>query len=351
MTDKNRQLLELINQGRIFNDICSIMKLSYKQLSNRLVQLKKWGIDLQRSYYYDGETTFDVSKQLEEMTSNETVIVTTKQDTNFRAILLSDLHLGNIGDRIDSLHRIYEYAAKENIHIILNTGDFMDGMHGESRGHSTIFEQAEYAVKNHPYDKNILNFICLGNHDALAKTKFGCDFANVLENSRPDLIPICYGNGTIRVKNDRILLRHPIVGGETLSPDSKCLILRGHSHMTKFVESGGTYCFYLPTFSDIQKQQKGLFPSAFLMDLKMFHGYFIQGKFYQLYVDSKVYVLNELTYNLSSGKPITNVSTIENEYERKSFIEESQDIEEKTGPVLAKTPMSQIDKFNKRYKK
>ena len=154
----------------------------------------------------------------------------------------------------------------------------------------------------------------------------------------------------LRVKNDRILLRHPIDGINACS-EAKCLILRGHSHMTKFAESSGTYCFYLPTFSDMETHQKGLFPCAFLMNLRMNHGYFVQGIFNQLYVDSKVYVLNELNYNLSLGKSISTDSVVLNEEERETFLEETENKKEESEKVLVKRRLSQIEKFNKRYNK
>ena len=109
MTEKNKQLLEFINQGRTTNEICSIMKLSYKQLSARLLQLKKWGIQLDRKYYYDGESTYQISKLLKEKEKEEVTIITRKEDDHFRAILISDLHIGNEKERIDALEKIYNY--------------------------------------------------------------------------------------------------------------------------------------------------------------------------------------------------------------------------------------------------
>lgn len=357
MTEKNIQLLELINQGKTINEICTLMKLSYKQLSIRLHQLKKWGIQFERKYYYDGESTYYVSKDIKSKEQAEVSIITGKSDEHFKAILISDLHIGNENERIDSLEKIYDYAVKENIHIVLNTGDIIDGTIGTSKKHKTILEQIEYALKVYPYDKNILNFICLGNHDASSKENCGFDFGEIIKNNRLDLIPIGYGMGTVHVKNDNIILRHHLNNSTDQIP-SRGLFLNGHTHTTRFVESGLSYHFYLPTLSGLDVKKEWFYPCAFMMDLQMHAGYFIQGVFNQLLVDSRVYVVNEFVYDLCRGKSISNNSIINNEEERKIFIKASEDAVEESeqikkngehAPELVKKTKSQIDKFHQRY--
>ena len=52
------------------------------------------------------------------------------------------------------------------LHIIINGGDLIDGSF--SKGVQKIDDpicQLDYVIKNYPFDKRILNLICLGNHD------------------------------------------------------------------------------------------------------------------------------------------------------------------------------------------
>ena len=69
---------------------------------------------------------------------------------------------------------------KNNIHIILIIGDYIDGIkigRQESKMHTDPLEQMEYASKIYPFDSNIVNFLALGNHDIDPLVSFGIDFA------------------------------------------------------------------------------------------------------------------------------------------------------------------------------
>ena len=243
MTETNLYLLELLKQEKTLNEICAIMNLSYKQVRERLLSLKKWGVNLKNTYYYDGEIAYHVSKSIQEETDSNIAIITSPKDTTFKALIISDLHLGSEKARVDALEKIYNYAIKEDIHIILNAGDLIDGVIGYykvGKKHNNVVEQIKYALDMHPYDKNILNFICLGNHDASSKTKFGLDMEDILKNNRPDLIPIGTARGVINVKNDKIIMRHS-VPTINIPVDNNALVINGHSHETRLLYCCGTH--------------------------------------------------------------------------------------------------------------
>lgn len=54
-------------------------------------------------------------------------IITELQENNLKLLVISDLHFGNELERIDLVNRAYNYCIKNNIHIILCTGDIVDG--------------------------------------------------------------------------------------------------------------------------------------------------------------------------------------------------------------------------------
>lgn len=352
MTETNLYLLELLKQEKTLNEICSIMNLSYKQVRERLLTLRKWGVNLKKTFYYDGEISYHVSHSLEETLEPETAIITSPKDTSFKALIISDLHLGSVNDRIDALDKIYNYAIKEDIHIILNAGDFIDGTFGGEKKQENIVEQIKYALDMHPYDKNILNFICLGNHDASSKTKFGLDMQDILKNNRPDLIPIGTARGVINVKNDKIIMRHS-VPTINIPVDNNALVINGHRHETRLLYCCGTHHIFVPSLSDVQTKPDQLL-GAFKMELQMKNGYFIKGAFNQLLIDSKIYVLNEIVYDLGAGKPYNIPGTTimyEKERQQESNIAPDVDVNNCSDEEEKVKSLTQIDKFNARYKK
>ena len=171
----------------------------------RLNMFKVKGFDFSRKYYEDGEITYKLNKGFKEET--DISLITSPKTSEIKIAFLSDLHLSNEHERLDLLNEVYNFCAKENIHVIINGGDLIDGLMGpDKKKHSTYEKQIDYALKNHPFDKNILNFICLGNHDASFWLEDGIDIKNILLEKRHDLVPIGYGNGKINLLNNiRIL--------------------------------------------------------------------------------------------------------------------------------------------------
>ena len=117
-------------------------------------------------------------------------------------VLISDLHLGSLYDCIDLLKEIYDFCLKNNIHIIINAGDLIDGFMGLPEKRVYGEEQIEYLLKNYPFDPSILNFITLGNHDEDYFLKTHQDISKILKSKRHDLVCLGYGLGKLKIKRD-----------------------------------------------------------------------------------------------------------------------------------------------------
>ena len=63
------------------------------------------------------------------------------------------------------MDRIYNYCISNNIHIIFFGGDLVDGTFGKNTRIDNIDEQLAYIMKKYPFDKSIINFGVLGDHD------------------------------------------------------------------------------------------------------------------------------------------------------------------------------------------
>lgn len=318
MTEINEKILTMIKRNASVNEICTETKLSNKQLFYRLNMLKIKGFNFSRKYYYDGEICYELNKELNTQ-KKEINLITSPKDQEFKVIFLSDLHLCNEKQRLDLLNEVYEFCIKEGIHIIINAGDLIDGLSCYSPAQFNSFEkQIEYALRVHPFDKNILNFICLGNHDYKSLEKSGQNLETAILNKRHDIVPLGYGLGILNVKNDRIIVQHP----KTPTSQKKevwndGLFINGHSHESKNICSGNRVNIYLPSLSDVPNYTNKNLPGFTNATISFNNGIFWLGKFEQYIFLDKLYKVNESTYELFRGKNASEKS-IRNEEDRKN---------------------------------
>ena len=234
MTDTNIKIIDLIKENKTLREMCKILSISEKQLYVRLKQIINYGYQIDTKYYYGGDIKYEFlsQKKLEE---NKVKIHMSTSNKIFRSIVISDMHIGNIKSDINLLYKVYEYAAKNEIRTILNCGDNIEGDYThDPLNLKDIYSQIDTLVKKHPYDKNILNYIILGNHDHHSLTSDGLDIAERIKKARYDIIPIGHGFGTINLKQDNIIMLHKL--HDKFSPsvgNDSNLILTGHGHMMK----------------------------------------------------------------------------------------------------------------------
>lgn len=347
MTETNQKIMDMILKNASVNEISRETGLSNKQLFHRLNMLKIKGYNFSRKYYYNGEIVYKLQKGLEG--EKEISLITSPKDKEFKAVFISDLHISNPDDRLDLLYAVYNFCIKEDIHVIINGGDLIDGLIGsKDKKFITIEEQIEYALKIHPYDKNILNFICLGNHDYDALVKEGQNLETVLLNRRHDIVPLGYGMGILKIKNDQIVVQHPktptIVQKESVATG---IILTGHYHKSQTIFRGNTLNMYLGSLTDMNFSnfQDETLPGFVKATIEFNNGIFSLGTFENFVFADKIYKVNELNCELFKGKDV-NQSIVKYEEERIPYKEEKIKILEKR-----ETGISQIEKFNKKYSK
>lgn len=302
----NDIILKMINENRSVTEIAKAVNLSNKQLFYRLNLLKNKGYMFNRRYYYNGDITYKIDNKLKVDNNDFTPIFTKDDDNIFNAVFISDLHLGSFKDRIDLLKVIYDYCKGENINIIINAGDFIDGHLGSSKKRFYEYDkQVEYAIKCHPYDEHILNFLTLGNHDLNAKEMGGIDVAEALTIRRHDIVPLGYGIGIVKIKNDEIVVTHP--GTKSLikfeDPRYK-LVLSGHHHKVKFLTGyNNSVQVQIPTLSNLLFKDYNIAPGAVKAKITFKYGFFETGLFTNLIIENnKVYTGAELQCYMLADK-------------------------------------------------
>lgn len=310
MTEMNSTIIKMINSNKSLHEICEKTNLSSKQLFYRLYLLKLKGYNFNRKYYYNGDIRYKINTDIEN--ENKKILITDKNNNNFKAIIISDLHLVNKYERIDLLNKVYEFAIKNNYHIIINAGDVIDGLIGNvsNKKYTDIIEQIEYALKVYPYDKKIINFICFGNHDYDAFINTGVDIESVFDIRRHDLVSLGYGYGNLYVKNDLITVVHPKCVKRPDSLYDKGLIIEGHHHNVGYKENGYGRIIQVNSLSDVISKS----PTGFMTINSKFNNGILDRALIEsyLYINDKMIKSSEYECNLSNGKNVSYID-IENE--------------------------------------
>ena len=309
MSELAIKLLELINEGYMINDISYELGLSHQEIYKLFLELKQIGMKFDKKYYEDGEMMYIPKKDICYTTKKSSAnIITNQSRDNIKLMVISDLHIGSVYECIDKIHMIYDYCRDNNINIIINAGDFLDGItigRQECKKILNPVEQMEYACRVYPFDKNILNFTILGNHDIDSLTSFGMDFSTYLRNFRHDIIPLGYGYGRINIKNNKIFVTHPLCIGVNNNIDltSNYLLIKGHHHCTKsIIGSNGNCSFTAPSLSNIFLSEDEFLPGATVFTIKFKNGFFDTIYVENLLLDKKIHVINTLQYNVLPSK-------------------------------------------------
>ncbi len=325
--------LEIINklkEEKNLNTIARELGISVLDVHKRIMRLKHEGYVLKKNIYDDGNVEYFVKCYPDFFRTNMATLKLCNR-FKFSAMLISDTHFGNEFECMDYLDKVYEYCKECDVHVIINGGDLVDGAF--SHGNQTIddpIKQLNYVIEKHPFDDNIINLICLGNHD-YSLYKSGIDIKTVLENARADLIPLGYGLGIINIENDQIFVKHciPEYSFETLD---KKFVLEGHKHKMAFSLENGLLV-NMPTLSNLVLG-KHEFPGAIRMDLTLDNdGTINTGRFEQFIFTDKMHTINEITLNVDIDH--THL------YEK--------DIRPKIKSKQSCNGLSQIEKFNQKW--
>ena len=300
MTELNSQLLNLILANKSINEISQTMSLSHKQIFQRLKNLQQNGYCFDREYTYKGDIFYKKNKDI--YTKDRDIRIEMPNDVNeIQAILISDLHIGCVKERLDALDQIYDYCIKNGINIIINAGDLINGkiMGPDNKNKISDYEaQIKYLLKNYPFDKNILNFTCLGNHDIDALQNEGIDLATALYNNRHDIIPLGYAEGIIGIKNEKIVVKHPIKSCP--NQEENPYFVKGHAHKMAINKGSDSFSITVPTLSDLSYNNSCFAPSAVEITIKFYSNLFQQVYIKHLVIfNDKIYSINEANIFLS----------------------------------------------------
>ena len=351
ITDLNnyKVLIDLINKNVSNVDICNRLNITFSELTKKLLDLKNLGLTCQRRYYSDGTIKYVPLSKIGDVKNNakrsqEETIITDKFENEIKIVASSDFHYGNNECRQDLIEKVFDYCAQNGIHIIMCGGDLLDGVF--SKGTQIIsdpYEQVKYFLENYPHDDSILTFSVGGDHDLSILNSSCLDLSLITSNYCPDVIIPGYNNSIINIKNDMIHLYHHTENGVKFTRDAG-ITLHGHSHNYSIRTSynGKSLDICVPSLSNILQPV----PTILDMAIKFKNGFISEVFVKQIMLENQPIVLGEFYYY----KDNNTVGPINNTENYKSLAKAAIPVESKFTDDIEKTTMSQIEKFNKRYK-
>lgn len=347
--DYTPMLMQLLKEGKNNKEICENLKIDSNQLYEELLKLRNKGIRHSRKYYSDGSIKYHNISTMQDLRNyngigQDRTIITDTNENSMKVLLISDLHFGNELERLDLIERAYNYCIKNGISIILCGGDIIDGAYTKgTQKISDLYQQIEYFIKNYPYDKSILTFSVAGDHDISAFNTSSLDIIEMCNNYRHDIIIGGYNNTGINLKNDKVHLYHHVEAGAMRQTDAP-IILHGHSHKYTTEIKNNSLNITIPTLSGINQPM----PSALELNLYFSKGYIANSVIKHIYFGTQDVVLSESTFDLLKGRTI-NYEAIKNIETFRQGLTQPED----PAKTLKKVnqPLSQIEKFNRRYGK
>lgn len=186
------------------------------------------------------------------------------------------------------------------------------------------------------------------NNDYLEQENL--DIRKAILKKRYDIFPIGYERTKIYIKNDKINLIHPYSYKEP-KLNSK-IIYRGHSHKSKQKTDYCNHLYtYVPTCSDVKEManKEYNFELPSILDVTFtFNNNGLISK-----INTNTYIYLDRFIKVQENEKIFNAEQQFNEikYERTPKILEKKIESPLNGNKKNNTRMSQIEKFNARYKK
>lgn len=253
-------LLDLIINGVSIEKIKEKLNISFDQMMTLIHKLEIMGYEFNRYGDIFGQVYFETKKVFKD---NNIRTLNTFGSNSIRFIVDSDIHFGSAQFVLENLDSVYNYAIKNNIHNIINTGDMIDGVKTKDDYLNKVLKQINDVIEYHPYDKGINNYVLYGNHDYLCLDKKGINISKILDNYRDDFINIGFGSGNLKVNKELIGLEHKIYNNPINSKQK--INFAGHSHVYNLNNvNTNRIDIKVPSLSHIKTGCQGINKAGFL---------------------------------------------------------------------------------------
>ncbi len=191
-------------------------KLDNDEISYHLKNLKKH-FNIEAASFIDNVPRYTIIPP-EIVVNRKFNIALPENCTSYDILIVSDLHISEFNEAAtEEFKMINGYCEDNNIHFILDGGDFFQGKFFHSYKPAATFEHnyrlVEEAISKIPFSKGIYHAIMGGNHDQ-DFLNFGFNPIERLTNARDDFIYLGFNHCTIAFNGfdtmySQFMLHHP----------------------------------------------------------------------------------------------------------------------------------------------
>lgn len=302
MKEETKRLINLLKKGAMDDVIRDILHISNLELLNQIAFLEKEGFHIKKDYHSNAKIKYTAvhnENDIKILNNNDHLHRIRHHQTNFKALIISDIHVGNKEQGIKEIDIAFNYCKRKGINIIFCCGDMIDGTY--SRKKQIIedpYEQIHHFINQYPYDPHILTFAVGGDHDISTLQNYYQDMLEVIKKRRHDIIVDEYGSYPINIKNDQLLLYHHI-GQREMSTNNASIIIHGHSHQYGArINSKKVLNIYAPSISRLNKGT----PSAIELTINFDNSLFNEVQMKQIEINKKTNILSEENFTLSKKR-------------------------------------------------
>jgi len=215
------------------SNIAKLCSISLQDVFDTVNALGERGVYFYPTYNSDGEIVYTEKKQ-----KLEDPIKLRAKNGMMSFVGISDLHVGNVYDDLKRVDTVFNYIIDNNIHLVINAGDNIDGPSHENqsipRRICTLEEQIEEFLNVYPLLDDVVTFNVLGDHEKYHKTDDNLSFNQIIKKKRHDIKMFSNGSGIITVNNKEILLCHD--SSDTHIKNNltdEQILIAGHSHESR----------------------------------------------------------------------------------------------------------------------
>lgn len=139
-------------------------------------------------------------------------------DTEFKALLISDTRFGSKYQQLSRVNDAYEQAYKKGYKHVIHLGDITEGLYAlKSPYYQTLFadtteSQIDYVVEHYPQVEGMTTYFLTGDQDTTHTTKNGIDIGRAISRQREDMVYLGNMRCLINVRNMKILAQHLKIG-------------------------------------------------------------------------------------------------------------------------------------------
>ena len=211
-----KKFKEYIRKERNCDDVCERFDLNILEFSTVVSRLRNSGINIIISGVGEDATVLNLDER--NLNGDNIHTIDIGDDTEFKALLISDTRFGSKYQQLSRVNAAYEQAYKKGYKYAIHLGDITEGLYAlKSPYYQTLFEdttedQIDYVVEHYPYVEGMTTYFITGDQDATHTTKNGIDIGRAIAKRREDMVYLGNMRCLLNIRKMKILAQHLKIG-------------------------------------------------------------------------------------------------------------------------------------------